>query len=294
MKRIILQIFEKIGKIFGMVGLGKISLIRKIYTLLEDLLYSYTKPKNSVALIKVHGHKMYINVLNSGVGKTLFLTGIHEKYVTDLFKQIVKEGMTIVDIGANIGYYTLLVAELVGKNGKVFAFEPDDDNYGLLVKNIETNKCNNVVPVKKAISNKAGTAMLFLSPDSKDSHRFCDFECGGEWINVEVITLDEFFENYDSQIQIDVIKMDIEGGEAAALQGMNDIIRRNSDLKIITEFCPKCIRDFGYSPTEFLIKLIDYDFKLYDINKQGIQSTDPTHLMKICEVEVFTNVYCKR
>jgi len=286
MRNVISQMLRTVNRIFVGTGVGKIPLIMKIY----DFLYSYLK-SGDIVLIKVQGHKMYIDMSDLKVSKELFMTGIHEKYVTKLFKRIVREGMTVVDLGAHIGYYTLLAAKLVGKNGKVFAFEPAPTNYSLLVKNIEANGYNNVIPVNKAVSNKIGTSKLFLAPDNTSGHKLWNSYNSRESIDIEVTTLDEFFGNYDTKI--DIIKMDIEGGEMAALQGMDNIIRRNSDLKIITEFWPKGIEGMGFSPTDFLNKLIEYGFKLYHINKQGVEPADPACLIEICEKEGSINIYCE-
>ena len=79
-----------------------------------------------------------------------------------MIKQEVKEGNNVIDIGANIGYFTLLFAKLVGPNGKVFAFEPDPTNFSILKKNIEENNYDNVILSQKAISDKTETTKLFL------------------------------------------------------------------------------------------------------------------------------------
>jgi len=90
---------------------------------------------------------MYIDSRDTTVGTSLLKWGFFEKYETKLFKKSIKRGMVVLDIGANIGYYTLLAARLVGDEGKVFAFEPDPYNYSLLRKNIEANRYNNVIPM---------------------------------------------------------------------------------------------------------------------------------------------------
>lgn len=296
------QMFRNINKIFAWKGLSKITFVMRAYNFLCDFfyyrLYSYFTSKSS-ALVEVRGHKMYIHTSDCFVSKELLTRGVYEKEITDLFKRIVKEGMTFVDIGAHIGYYTLLVARLVGKTGKVYAFEPADDSYALLVKNIEINGYNNVIPVKKAISNKSGAKKLFLNPRNKADNRLWNSEKGYECINIEETSLDEFFETYDSKI--DVIKMDIEGYEMKALQGMNNIIIKNPNLKIITEFWPGAIEGSGFSPIEFLNKLVEWGFKLYTINAADIEPADPTHLIEICADEsgrgglgTIINVYCER
>ncbi|GAI28794.1 unnamed protein product [marine sediment metagenome] len=76
----------------------------------------------------IQGNKMYVNTDDRGFAPILLVDGVWEKYKTEVFKQMVKEGMVVVDIGANIGYYTLIGAELVGESGIVYAFEPEPSN----------------------------------------------------------------------------------------------------------------------------------------------------------------------
>jgi len=272
---------------------GRFPLIMKVY----NLLYHFLKPKG-IILLEIQGNKMYVDMSDPVIPKELYMTGIHEIEVTNLFKRIVKEGMTVVDIGAHIGYYTLLAAGLVGENGRVFAFEPSPDNYSLLARNIEINNYKNVVPVDKAVSNRTGTARLFLCPDNKGEHRLWDSYENREWVEVKTTTLDKFFESRDSTI--DIIKMDIEGGEAAALQGMDNIIMRNPDLKIVTEFWLEGIKGSGSSPIEFLNSLTEHGFKLNCIERKGIKPVTPSDVVRICEdrgnkgLGGFINFYCER
>lgn len=285
--------FRGARRILAGRGLGRISLVKKA----DDFLYSFSKPEG-ITLTKVRGKKMYIDMSDLFVSRQLYMTGIWEKEVTDLVKGIVSKGMTFIDLGSHIGYYTILAADLVGKNGRVFAFEPDPNNYALLIRNIEANGYENVTPVNKAVSNKTGAAKLFLNPDNKGDHKLWASHERQQWVNVEATTLDNFFENHASRV--DVIKMDIEGGEMAALRGMAKLIERNANLKIISEFWPRAIEETGFSPTEFLNKLMEYDFKLYHISEQGVKPTDILFLMKICEDKEgkgqmgFTNIYYER
>jgi FkbM family methyltransferase len=140
-----------------------------------------------------------------------------EKFETQLFQSLLRKGMVVLDIGAYVGYYTLIAAGLVGENGKVFAFEPEPDNYALLLKNLEANKCNNVIPVQKAVSERNGISVLFLSAENEADHRIYDSHDGRESIAVGVTSIDSFFERKDCKV--DIVKMDIEGSEMMALQG---------------------------------------------------------------------------
>jgi FkbM family methyltransferase len=84
---------------------------------------------------------------------------------TKFLKKIIKKGDTVIDVGANIGYYTLLFSKLVGKEGKIYAYEPLPENFKLLKKNIFINKYKNIVLINRALSNKEKNAKLYIDQD---------------------------------------------------------------------------------------------------------------------------------
>jgi SAM-dependent methyltransferase len=210
-------------------------------------------------------HIMYLNK------KDFYLTpavlfGAYEKGVTSLFFKEVKKDMTVLDLGANVGYYTLISAGLVGGKGKVFAFEPDPTAFKLLKHNVEVNNYKNVTLVNRAVLNKSGKTQ---------------------------ITLDEFFRNYECRI--DFIKMDIEGAEALALKGMHKMLRKNKGVKIVTEFCPTSLRRAGSSPEDFLKELEGLGFKLYLIDEEGTLSrVERKYIMRMCHGVTHVNLLCSR
>jgi len=293
-RKISFQMFRWLCRLVWGTGLGKLPMARRTY----GFLYSIIMPPNEIVLGEFEGQKMYFYTNDKhGMTAQLFMGGHYEKYETNLFKRVVGEGMTVVDLGANIGYYTLLAAKLVGRKGKVFAFEPGPDNFSLLLKNIEANGYDNVIPVQKAVLNKTGTTKLFLCRINKGDHRIYDSHDGREAVTVDATTLDAFFENAQyHQCHIDVIKMDIQGAEMAALQGMTETVLKNDNLKIITEFWPEVLPKFGFSPLEFLNKLTEYGFTIYNITSKEpwIKPVSVTEVVKMCKNDEFLNLFCQK
>jgi FkbM family methyltransferase len=212
-------------------------------------------------MIEVQGNKMYVVPSRSGTERTLFIFKSYEKGITRLFHSLVKSGMTVVDIGAHIGYYTLLSAQIVGPKGKVFAFEPEPKNYDLLKKNVAENGYNNVTLVEKAVSN--GSSIARLSVDLKDSGMNYLANTINNSITVSTVSLDEFF---DEAIVIDFIKMDIEGFEEKALEGMQRILKKGNVKAIIAEFYPKLIKRNGFSPKILWDRLSALGLEIYQIS----------------------------
>jgi FkbM family methyltransferase len=235
---------------------------------------------------------MYVDSRDIGVAPFLLEWGFYEKYETELFKRLVKKGMIVVDVGANIGYYTLLAAHLVGNEGKVFAFEPEPYNYNLLCKNIKVNGYRNVIPVRKAAYSKSGKMKLFLDKSNLGGHSLSEANVDrSASITVEITSLDDYFKNTD--YRIDLIKMDVQGSEMEVLEGMTNIINQNDNLKIITEFWPIGLQNTGSSPTGFLKKLIEYGFALYQIG-QYVKPINVNHLVRIYTDKKFTTLLCKK
>jgi len=264
-------------------GLGRIKWIRASYNFFFDLL----RPRS----VTVQGHRMWLD------DKDTLELAVHEVYEpmgTDLFKKEIQPGQIVLDIGANIGYYTLLAARLVGPTCRVYAFEPDPSNFKLLRKNVESNGYSNVVLINKAVSNQMGAARLYLSATNKGDHRL--YDTGGEKrsTEVEIVALDEFFKSLDKKIHF--IKMDIQGAEAAALEGAKNLILANPDLKIFTEFEPSNLRGFGSDPPQYLRSLREMGFRLSEVSEKEktVKPALPEDLLRRYTVEngEYTNLFC--
>jgi FkbM family methyltransferase len=185
-----------------------------------------------------------------------YLNGVHEPGTTAVFRQLLQPGMGVVDVGAHVGYFSLLAAVLVGEAGRVYAFEPEPDNYALLVKNVEVNGYKNVTCLQRAVSQDTGSAQLFLRKYSLE-HSLSPPEAGNaraEGMAVKTTSLDEYFAGCGWP-SIHLVKMDIEGWEWPALEGMTELLRRSERLKLVLEFTPSLIRQAGKEPSAFLDRM---------------------------------------
>ncbi len=290
MRNIMFSLFFTVAKPFMGKGLGRLPFVSRLST----FLFQRVTPKGIVE-IKARGHKMHIDTLRMG---TVLLRSqdSYESAVTQLLESIVTRGMVVVDIGASAGYHTLTMARLVGEEGRVFSFEPEPYSFELLVRNIKLNGYSHVCAVNKAVSNKNGKTWLFVPEDSTlkslllPDRKFSN----GKYIEVEMQTMDDFFQDYPTP---DVIKMDAEGAEPLVLSGMANIIQRNKQLKIITEFNPKRLRLLGNSPEEYLSMLSGYGFqmqKLNDATNRLERIVETRALMDYADEGSFTNLYCTR
>lgn len=288
MGKLILLIFAKSSRFLSRCGIGKFHFAKVAHGFLLYFLKSHLKPE----FVVVQGHKIFLDSKDSS---NLSIYGTYEPTETELLKREINKGDVVLDIGAHIGYYTLLAAKLVGEKGKVFAFEPAPDNFALLKKNVDINSYNNVVLIQKAVSNESARIKLFLTETSSVSYRIYDSMDERKSIIVDTITLDEFFEDYKGNINF--IKMDIEGSEGKALQGMINLLKENGNIKVATEFYPSALRSSGITPEDYLKLLLQHGFKLYCINEREriIKPTDIARLMSwVASGGQITTLFCLR
>ncbi len=159
----------------------------------------------------------------------------HEDATLKYLKAFLKPGDVFVDIGAYIGYFAVYTAKLVRKKGVVYAFEPNSDNYRLLIKN-----CRNIPWVKtiqSAVSDSNGEAELFIHSTSSSSHALSDISKSGKSYIVPKVSLDKWASKNNIN-RINMVLIDVEGHELAVLRGMYNVIDKNPDIHIIIEYCP--------------------------------------------------------
>lgn len=252
------KIFKKIMSLLRGRGLNKLPFAPKIY----KFIYNRLKP-DGVIKINAGKYNFFVDARDTGIAPYLIMRGSFDDNLTFFLKKILKPNMIFADIGANMGYFSIIASDLVGENGKVYAFEPDDHNYELLVKNIKLNNCLNIIPIKKAVSDKDGIAKLYLAGNDMDKHSL--FVLGEEFKEVETVALDSFFKDENPN----VIKADIEGYESYLLEGSGNIISSDAMSCFVTEYCPELIKRAGRSPINYLKALFDCNLKLYKIGNNG-------------------------
>ena len=155
----------------------------------------------------------------------------YEPYETELILRQARVGDVVVDVGANIGYYTVLLADKVGKNGKVYAFEPDVTNFEILVKNIKENKLENVVAVNAAVGSKLGKLKLHKSKENFGDHKLYGKDKDIE--EVKIIKLDDYLKDK----KINLMKIDTQGWEPEVIEGAMKIIKRDQPIMFL-EYSP--------------------------------------------------------
>ena len=217
---------------------------------------SYAYLGNNKALCRVLGkYKIYVDTRDIGITPHLVTDGFWETWLTQCISRIIKPGDICVDIGANYGYYSLLMSSLAGKEGRTIAVEPNPYVFGLLAATASVHS-SNIEPVQVAVSDVTGYTTLVI-PDNffgdasiverKDKPRL-----GRSRVDVKTQTLDELAVQLELP-RIDLVKIDVEGAEPQVFSGMKETISKNMDLRVLIEYSPY-LYDDAKSFTEFLFQ----------------------------------------
>ncbi|MEX2430584.1 MAG: FkbM family methyltransferase [Dehalococcoidia bacterium] len=190
---------------------------------------------------------LYVSLLDLSVSYALLTKGTWEPLTTAILRRTVKPGMAVVDIGAQLGYYTLLAARLVGTAGTVTAFEPDKRHLPLLLRSVRRNALQNVTVVPKAVFSRTGRSALAVSHGTGPRE-------------IDVVRLDDVWT--DSTPKVDLIKMDIDGAEPEALDGMQGVLQQNPDAQLLVEYDPWQHRMADRHPEAFVDQMKDLGFQV--------------------------------
>ena len=271
------------------IGLGKIYPFNKILKKSKEFL----KPDFCYA----QEHKIYLDKRDS---MDLSINSVYGVLETNIIKNEIKNGDVVIDLGASIGYYTLLLAKYVGKTGKVFSFEPELSNFKLLQKNVIENNYDNVVLEQKVVSDVNGNVDLWVGQQSCGANRIYKPDRTAKQkfktTKVDAVRLDDYFINSPFLDKINFIKMDIEGAEFKALQGMKSILKLNKNLMILTEFDVASLEDAGSDPDEFLSFFSDEGFDIFVIDESSMNLVplNQINILKLKSEHELINLLCKK
>ena len=251
--------------------------------------------------VKIRGNKMWLDLKDRVLARHYFLHRGYESFEVSLIEEATKQSMTFVDVGACIGYHTLIGSRCVGDSGSVVALEPAPSNYSLLMRNIRANGIPNVHAVNAAAMDYQGTIELYLSRRNFGDHRVYDakdeqkFNEGGrrERISVPCVRVDDVLMDYG--LEADVIKIDVQGAEMTAFKGMEKALT-NPEVILFCEFWPYGLRKFGSSPSEMLDFLDSLGFAVYEIfeKQRCVELVDFNELMNRFPDLGLANLVCFR
>jgi FkbM family methyltransferase len=166
----------------------------------------------------------------------------------EILTKVVQEGSSVLDIGANIGFYAKVLSRLTGNTGRVYCFEPDSVNFRYLKKN--TAGLSNVTLFHKAVSSGNGTLKVYRSKLLNVDHRTYPVNNYDSVEEIQAVSIDQLLRS-EVIARVDVIKIDIQGYELEAFKGMKQLLTGSDHLKILAEYWPHGFKRAGTSAVEF-------------------------------------------
>ena len=179
------------------------------------------KSHESQLVVSVIGHEMHLNPSDTGLSRELFLYRIHEPLTTYVLQKELRQQMIVIDIGANIGYYTLIIAKAIGSEGEVLAVEPDPVSVNFLSKNISINGYQNVKIKQIAVGDHNGSATLYRFKHANWNSLIASSD-SAEAVEVPCLTLDSLIQ---SRKKVDLVRMDIEGYECDVIENASWVLQ---------------------------------------------------------------------
>lgn len=266
------RIKEKLGELAANATVVTAGLRQQLEPRVYEALSTKVRPTELAALMtKALGIKrrpfeaqhgtFYIDPV-SNFGFRLFKDGIYEPETIEILERVLEPGDTFVDLGANEGYFSVLASRLVG-GGRVFAIEPQQRCWPVIVQNLVENDCANVTLVPYGVSKEAGSFEMVLTPPTNTgASSFVASKRASLWPRqtVHVLPLDEIFERFGIG-EVALIKIDIEGYELEALESAREVLGSGRIRRLLVEIHPKQLAALGRDPSEVQRLLEGYGYR---------------------------------
>lgn len=203
------------------------------------------------------GNALYAHCPKAYVRLYALFKRLTDREAIELLRREIQPGEVVVDIGGNVGFYSRLMADATGDFGQVHVFEPDPDNFALL--HAAVANLDNVVLNQAAAADADGTVRLYRSASLNVDHRTYDSGESREYVEVPAVCLDTYFTKLP---RLDFIKIDVQGYDCHAIQGLRNTILRSPGVGIFSEFWPYGLVRAGVQPQDYLDLLRGLGFRL--------------------------------
>jgi FkbM family methyltransferase len=259
--------------------------------MISSLLYDFNHAPIWRRELKVWDRRVRAASLDRLVVLALHRVGLMGTKEADLLKKLIEPGMQVLDVGANIGLYTLLLARLVGDAGRVFGFEPEPNLFSVLCENCAVNRATNITPFQIAAGDENGRATLQQSTFNSGDNRLGERKFDVQSIEVEVARLDDVLPMRNVQF----IKLDVQGQELAALTGMEQVLTSSPGVRMLFEFWPAGLRAAKASPESLFKFLRERGFLIFEMEAGPLRRLDsPAGLISQLGTKRYTNLLASR
>lgn len=236
----------------------------------------YNLFKGVVCQATIYNLKLNLQI-DDWIQENIFFLGEYEKAELLTLSTLLKKDDVLLDIGANIGLYSLYASKIIGDNGKIISFEPFEQNFQSFTKNISLNSFTNIQVEKKAVGAENGTINLYYNQDEKNLGMVSTQSIENSISEkVLIISIDQFLEASKTK-KIDFVKIDIEGHEFKALKGMQNTLLKYKPTILIEIL----VENKSIDNKEFIHEfLVDLGYHKYFINDNGSISNKESNSMR--------------
>lgn len=210
--------------------------------------------------------EMQLFLYDSPAFKSFLEDNPHEAGELEFLESIAREGMYVIDVGANIGITTVAIAKRIRRVGRLHSFEPVPEYFGILKDNVASNRLVNVKVYELAVTDRVGRAPFY----QKESSSGIVSEEGARKLEVSTTSIDRFL--YDEKIErIDLINMDCEGSELLVLKGAKETLRKNK-VKIFCEIHHDFLKQLGQSVEDIVEYLRELEFQVRSVSLNDLKT----------------------
>jgi FkbM family methyltransferase len=205
----------------------------------------------------------------------------YKRHIEDSYRALVKRhpelfrGGHVLDIGANIGYTSMVFAHAIDPEYRVYSFEPEQFNLRLLDRLAKSRRAQGrIVPIHAAAGERDGSTELWRNKNHHGDHRvvtshFREIRTVGASVQVPMLKIDTFVEHQGAGFPLRFIKVDVQGYELPVLKGMQSALEYNPSAVLAIEYAPQELRDLGFQPEELLNWLAARKYQAYSFAKDG-------------------------
>ncbi len=277
-------LLQCLRRMFADTGIGRLPGLEPLYR----LLFHSVRP-HGITQISTKEFPLFINAEGGGLHRVLLEQGVYEPETAEAMRALLKPGMVMVDIGSNIGYFSVLCGKIVGPQGRILCFEPSKENLDLLRRNIHLHGlCDRTTIVPSCVGAKSENVTLHLDSTNQGNHSLSATNIVQEQgaVTVPCTTLDTYLTLYPLP-RIDLIKMDVQGAELQVLHGAMRTLKTYPTVRMIIEFWPFGLRNTGADPEEVLQILREAGFHFRDTEHMGesIDHYSNEQLIERCEAK---------
>lgn len=241
--------------------------------MIAGLLYDFNHTRMWRRSIKVWDRRVRAASLDRLVFLALHRARLMGRGEVRLLEKLVRPGMQVLDVGANIGLYSLLLARLAGRIGSVLAFEPEPNLFAILRENCVSNNATNIVPFQCALGRVKRLSSFHRSVFNSGDNRLGDALGEADALEVKV----ERFDDLQPNSKPDFVKIDVQGHEFAALSGMERALSANPNVRVFFEFSPSALRKAGTAPDLLLEFFRERGFALYQTEGARLKKLRNSH-----------------